>query len=117
MINLIQGNSADLDVTVLLDASTYNISGHKAWFTVKNSFSDPDVAALIQITGNASTGIIFTNQASGMMRISLTPTHTLALPLNVPLECDIQLKTTANKIYTIFLDEITVSPRVTLAIT
>lgn len=117
MINLIQGNSVDFDVTVSLDSAVYNISGHKAWFTVKSAFADPDVSALIQVTGNAASGITFINQTGGTMRISLTPTHTLSLPLNTALECDIQLKTTENKIYTIFLDEITVSPRVTKAIT
>lgn len=114
MINLIQGNSADFDVTVALDDAAYNLTTHKIWFTIKDSVDDNDEEALLQIT--TLSGIAITDAPNGHLRISLTPEQTEALPTLAILPCDVQIRSPEGKVYTIMIDELYVTKRVTKAI-
>ena len=111
MITFYQGNSVDLDVTVVLNNATYDVTNDKIWFTIKNSFTDPDSAALLQVT--TESGISFTNATAGQILISLTPVLTQNLPTGVELDYDIQIRTPSGKVYTIIVDQVLVNPKVT----
>ncbi len=115
MITFYQGDSVDFDVFVKnSDGTPYDITNHKIWFTVKTAFTDPDSAALIQVT--TANGISFIDATNGEIEISLTPDITEPLPTNTYLHCDVQIRTPAGKIYTVYIDQIVANETVTQAL-
>lgn len=113
MLSLIKGNSADMDVQVTLSGDPYELSGHQVWFTVKAARSGLDADAYLQIV--TGSGISITNSASGFLTISLTPQQTDVFPPAMILECDVQIKTPEDKIYTVLFETIEMTERVTHA--
>jgi len=113
MLNIIKGNSVDLEGTVTLDSVAYNISGHQMWFTIKDSPTPPDSSAYIQMIDGS--GITYTNPVSGQFLVSLPATGTDILPTDTTLQCDVQLRTPEGKVYTLLFDTMQVTPRVTHA--
>ena len=118
MITFYQGNSVDINLSVFRadNGAAFDITGSKIWFTIKSAYTDPDSSALLQVTSDTSA-ISFVNPTMGTAVISLTPASTQSLPTGVALRYDVQIKTAANKVYTITVDNVTVMPKVTDALT
>lgn len=115
MINLIEGNSADFQVTVTVNGAPYDLTGHKAWFTIKLNKTDPDSSASILST-TVNGGITLTNPVGGIMTISLTPEETDLLPVGTTLFADVQIRNPLGKVYTVMFDTVQVAQRVTTAL-
>ena len=113
MTSFYQGNSVDIDTAIVHGDTNapYDITNCKIWFTVKNFFTDPDSAALLQVTTN--TGITIISPANGLATITLLPTQTQLLPTNINLHCDVQIRTPQGKVYTVWIDTLVVNDKVT----
>lgn len=106
-----RGDTFELTLPVTLNGAVYDITGCTLFFTVKNSINDLDTAALSQ--KKTGTGITHTSPTSGIANLVVPSTETELWPLNKALPYDVQLKTTANEIFTIETGFITVRPEVT----
>ena len=113
MLELIKGNSVDMDVNITLSGLPYQISGHQLWFTVKATRQDTDPEAYGQII--TGSGISIINAASGFCVMSLTPQQTNNFPAGATLECDVQMRTPEGKVYTVLFEQIEMTERVTHA--
>lgn len=101
-------------VTYSDTGAVYSLAGASMWFTAKKRITDADVAAVFQKT--IGSGITLTDAANGLGYIELSPADTSALSSGKQnLEFDLQLKSSAGKIYTVAFGKLTVYPDVTLS--
>lgn len=110
-----RGDTFNLTLPVTLNGAVYDITGSTLFFTVKNKVSDLDAAALTQ--KKTGQGITHTSPSSGIAVLAVPSTETDVWPTNKALPYDVQLKTTANEIFTLETGFITVLPEITRSTT
>lgn len=111
MNTVIEGYFAGDDLDIERDVVDVTVSDPliKAWLTVKTSATDPDpgvvqkIITTTPITGVgqiAQDGSVNNGNGTASMRFELTKTDTAALGSTVRYYYDVQVKTSAGKIYT-----------------
>ena len=85
-----------------------NITGWTLYFTAKRYLSDPDINAIIQKIVTTHT-----DPTNGVTTVSMSHVETNALPVGTWFY-DVQIKTAADEIYTVFKGQFKVWADVTL---
>lgn len=92
-----------------------NLTGAKAWSTLKRNMTEIDGLALMQVLSTGgSPGIVFTTPASGILTVTYPPLSTYSLPDDpVTLYYDVQVRLADGTVGTVDLGTILVTPDVT----
>lgn len=102
-LTMVRGDTAIFTCTLLNESSeAFDLTDCTITFTAKESISDLDVDAIIQLT-SPSSGITFVglNPLLGQFDITVSPTDTSSLSGPVTLVCDIQLEDSLGRIFTL----------------
>jgi len=100
-----RGDDCEWEITAY-NAKTkavYNLTGASAFFTLKNYETDADASAVLKVDWTSHSDAI-----NGKTLLTLTNTQTAALSTR-DYWFDVQIKTSAGKIYTIACGKLTVS--------
>lgn len=106
---LTQGDSASFRLNVTEDTAPYaafNLTGCTLFFTLKESNDQDDASALIKKDSNTG-GITISNAATGEAVLYFANADTQNCPIEIPLVCDVQLKTSTGEIFTVASGKIT----------
>lgn len=94
-----------------------NITGWSFWFTLKYYYSDPDLAAVAQLTSSPPTGVTITDAVNGKLLITMQPIVTRSFPDQpTKLVYDVKGKDATGNITTVDSGTLTVNPSATRAI-
>jgi hypothetical protein len=111
---MFRGDTKIIECTLFdSNANPYNLASCELWFTAKRSITEADGAAVMSLGTTPLTGITITNPANGQFVIEITPANTYSMNSGATLLCDIQLKDTNNRVYTVARGTITVVEDVT----
>lgn len=113
---LMRGDSKTL--TFVLEDDTgdpIDLGDAQVWLTAKKAYTDPDAAAVFQLTMGGAISIVGAN-ANGTIAIAIAPADTNKLPLKeTVLVYDLQVKVSGGDVQTAFYGALTVLPDVTNA--
>ncbi len=110
-----RGDNIDYDFTVTdNDKDLVDLTGATLWFTVKENFDETDANAEFQLCSDTPSEIEILDQVSnlGKAEIHISSTDTDGLQVKT-YYYDVQIKTSAGKVYTISEGEFIVKPDVT----
>lgn len=113
-LKIVRGETLVLEVPVVKDAAPFDLTNCLLFFTLRAQLvpSDPnDAAALLR--KDIGAGITIINAAAGMAQVTLSPTDTESLPVDVDLFYDIKLKQAAGAMTDIARGIIQVAEQVT----
>jgi hypothetical protein len=113
----------DYDILVPFTGLPSGQTVTKAWLTVKVSLADLDAAATVQkiittsaVAGQGQITDDGATDGTGELLFTLTPTNTRAIQATMqPLQYDVQIRTSAGKIYTLEIGTIRTVAEVTIS--
>ncbi len=110
-----RGNTVEFEMNVIThEDEPMDITGCKIWFTGKTRPEDSDANALWSVNSvDHPTQVAFVNPILGEVLLVLKPENTVNLPTFRKVAFDVQIKDTANKVYTIQKGHFQVNPDVT----
>lgn len=114
-LEMVRGDTPVWELAVTdKNGAPYDISGSTIWMTAKNNIDDTDLAAIFQLS--TTTGeITLTTPLSGLAQIIPTAAATSGLTADAQLYYDIQVRTPANRTFTVVKGTLIVSRDVTRA--
>ena len=115
-LEIYRGDEPTYILTIKNYGANVNLTGYKIWFTVKESYSDADDDAVIQMSSADVSEIEILDQTSykGQVKIYLSKTETALLSQGTYV-FDVQMKTSAGKILTVVAGDLIVKSDVTLS--
>src|SRR5262245_33287169 len=87
-IEIFQGNSKHLSVSVKESGVAVDLTGYDATFMVKQKPNDPDAQAIMALT--VGSGITLTDPVNGLFDVDIAPTDTAGVrikPGDLEAEC------------------------------
>jgi len=97
-LSLVRGDTAVYDFTVLIDGVAADLTGASIFFTVKAKITDPDASKKFQKT--LGSGITCASPATGVFRLTISPSDTSGLNPNIIYVWDVQIKLSSGSIVT-----------------
>ena len=108
-----RGDSLPIGLTVTVAGAVVDLTHAQLFFTLKQSASDPDSAALVKKDSNTG-GITITDAPNGVALVNLIPDDTATLPLEQPLVADVQLIDGNGNLFTVASGTLVVHQDITL---
>ena len=110
-LTMIRGDTKKIKVTTKdSEGNAFDLTGATVWFTVKESDRDPDGAAFFRKTNGS--GITITDASGGKFDIDIDPADTRGERTDAYV-CDIQIKTSDDKVRTPAKGTLTITRDVT----
>lgn len=113
---LFRGDHIILEAAISQAKKALTITGYAIWFTAKPNISLPDGGSGV-IQKTIGNGITVIDAIEGKIRITILPADTAGINLETKYECDVQVKSPTNEIFTVARGTVTVSIDVTQATT
>ena len=114
-LSMVRGDTAVLTYTAKLNDVAISLTGGKAWFTARRSYTS---TTAVFAKDSASNGIVLdADQVAhpGKFVVTISPTDTASLPDEVvTLVFDVQAKTSDGTVVTVAIGTISIEPDVTV---
>jgi hypothetical protein len=91
---IFRGDTIIFDAAISQEGIALSLTGYSIWFTAKPNIANNDVASGV-IQKTIGSGIVITDAAKGLIRITIAPADTSQITADTTYQCDIQIKNTA----------------------
>jgi hypothetical protein len=109
---MIRMDTYAFQIAVVLNGSPVNLAGGTLEYTAKWAVTDPDAAAVIQLS-TATSGIVVTDATNGLATITIPSSGTSSLPYRTSiLYHDVRFTDSTGAVHTILYGTLTVKPNV-----